>query len=209
MTVIFKRVLGLFFVTTAFGLCCMLALTNKSIFYFLAFNKPHQYDQQSLNQYMSRKHIQSSYQITPCKMNDRKNHLHAMCKLYGSKLAPAKRNTTFYISDELKVAYCNIEKHASSTFKKFLLTSTTPGRKRGLKGTSHIFKNDVLAKYGVRYAHYSPELMKELKDYTKIVILRNPFDRLLSVFADKIIANRYKDIKVRTRFLSILLYYFI
>lgn len=87
-----------------------------------------------------------------CDMETHKKHVKRMC----SKLVGGNYNETaaLIVSDELKVAYCPISKHASTTFGNFFISSTRQGRLEH-NINPHIENSPNLAtQYGLRNVKY-------------------------------------------------------
>ena len=107
-----------------------------------------------------------------------------MCR----KPSPQNKTTTdvkFIIDDEHKVAYCNIPKIASSTWKRILMTSTTKGRQLPVPRASHRAsdsKQRGLRSLSISQLNRNPKTRK----YTRFMITRHPVERFISAFYEKI-----------------------
>ena len=100
------------------------------------------------------------------------------------------------VNDQRKVAYCNVAKLASSTLKSLMAFSTLP---RGTEAyrIENVHKPEVLKGFGLRFVNVTQ--YEEILDYHKIVVLRNPFTRLVSAYNNKIILRNRDHRKFRRK----------
>lgn len=120
-----------------------------------------------------------------CKMYERRKWISKMCSIYGNQLLSSPRPTEFYIYDELKLAYCYIPKMATTTLKSLFLTSTKQGQKLPLT-IVHNRNKSFLRQRGLRIEKYSDNLVRKIQNFTKVIVLRNPYSRLLSAYKNRI-----------------------
>ncbi len=100
------------------------------------------------------------------------------------------------MDDKHKILYCPIPKVASSTFDAIIasaasginLTKILSKAKGSEKHMSFIHSPKTLLKYSVQgLASYSQKKQRSiLKNYFKFLVVRHPFDRLLSTYVDKV-----------------------
>lgn len=136
-----------------------------------------------------------------CTMEERKHYLDRMCSLYGQEMPAPHYSTLFLVSDELQIAYCFIPKCASSMFKTVLLKTNSAGRNKS-RIFIHTTDTTDLKERGLRYVKYHSNEMAGIANYTKILITRNPFDRVVSAFNDKFILSEFADYPQRLRKIS-------
>ena len=116
-------------------------------------------------------------------------------KQYGSSPPPVNRAYTRILVDETnKVLYCVIPKTGCSTWKTLFVnlsgnaTLVESGEKIQVHG-------DDINRYGIKYLNqYSRENREEIlmdQSYMRFIVVRNPFDRLVSAFNDKINRTRF------------------
>ena len=76
---------------------------------------------------------------------------------------------------------------------KQLLVKLT-SKAAGNKTVKHIrvHKDKIVRRYGLRFISTRAADLRTIKDYRKIVVIRNPLDRLLSAFHDKFFHNSKK-----------------
>ena len=95
------------------------------------------------------------------------------------------RPNYFMIVDDVhKVLYCAIPKVACTTFKKLLARSLNHGD----ISLGSIHRHSVIESLGMHFLHkYSrKDIRLRLKTYFKFIVVRHPFDRLVSAYADKL-----------------------
>ncbi len=93
--------------------------------------------------------------------------------------------------DKHRVLYCAIPKAGSTSFMTMIANQS-----QMLNGTQHfdVQSPDELRSIGLKYLNeFSMQgALHRLKRYTKIIVLRHPFDRLMSAYNDKFILKRNK-----------------
>lgn len=90
-----------------------------------------------------------------------------------------------------KVAYCFIQKCGCTTWKTMMAKLATNGSVE-LNQRIHAQYYTKLKKYGLEYKWYTPSEVKvELTGYTKFIVVRNPFHRLVSAYNDKVVRSTY------------------
>ena len=88
----------------------------------------------------------------------------------------------YFVNEQLKTVYCSIPKNACTLFKTMLVDNSKFKSEFEASGTGvHEFSNQRLQ---VSSAAYLLECLSS-KEYFKFVILRNPFDRIVSGYLDK------------------------
>ena len=94
------------------------------------------------------------------------------------------------VNDDRGLSYCYIPKVASSTLKAIMIASVQKGNgnvtSHGSIGRVH--EPDKLREHGLRVA----PLFKghALTNYTNVVVLRHPFERMISAFHEKILGSK-------------------
>ena len=104
------------------------------------------------------------------------------------------------VDDKHKLVYCPIAKVGSSTFRQLLLSKS--GAFKTGERVKHVHQDEVLEKGGLRFlSNYTTyEIEYILANYFKFIVVRHPFDRLVSAFNDKFrgmpinIALRFTDL---------------
>ena len=136
-----------------------------------------------------------STSFTPiCSQYERKNFIrNAMCENTTTNnnntrhFTVRRKDVIFFVDDEHKVAYCNIPKIGSSTWKMILMTSTQLGRRlpkpRGAHDTSELTKRNIRQTTD----------QSSIANYTKFMIVRHPMDRFLSAYYDKMVQQLHRD----------------
>ena len=123
--------------------------------------------------------------IRVCNQDERKLHMETMCK--EMKSTSHKIKTTFLVDNEHKIAYCFIPKVASSTWKMIMMVSTKEGKSMKRPFGAHRIRE--LTSRGLRLMSVN----SKIANYTKFMITRNPIDRLVSAYFDKLARNVSKD----------------
>ncbi|KAH9384601.1 hypothetical protein HPB48_026610 [Haemaphysalis longicornis] len=120
----------------------------------------------------------------------------SMCKKYGPiscegpsdpstsihSLYCGHRDSTFYFVHSRRFGYCPIPKAATSSLKTILLEA------EGIKDPGHN-ADQIFRTFHRQFPleHPSADLATRLgSDYTKLIVVRHPFDRLVSAYVDKI-----------------------
>ena len=99
----------------------------------------------------------------------------------GSTIDPLNH---FFIHHELKLIYCSIPKNACTLFKEMLVKNSYLKKKYQKEKLSvHDFLGDLRCERKIE------ELITSFENeaYTKFVILRNPFNRVVSAYLNKVI----------------------
>ena len=109
-----------------------------------------------------------------CTQDERKAYIDTICK--SLKLNITSR-IQFVVDDRHRLAYCYIPKAASSTFKRLLMLS----QGTGLKGAKSSHKREVLESFGLRFTND----LNTIQNYTKFMIVRNPYSRFVSAYENK------------------------
>jgi len=94
-----------------------------------------------------------------------------------------KPNYFMIVDDKHKLLYCMIPKVACTTFKMVIAKSLTAGNVSEQKIHFSWYIHSLGLNYQYKYSKKEIEL--RLKTYFKFVVVRHPFDRLLSAYADK------------------------
>ena len=92
---------------------------------------------------------------------------------------------SFIIDEKNKVMFCSTPKAACSTWKGILANISSQGLIGSLaqkKQFQKLHSSSYLGKYGLRR---SSKIPKNIKDYTTFLVTRNPMDRLISAYYDK------------------------
>ena len=119
-----------------------------------------------------------------------------ICRKYGWSTGFDKDKIENYqriiVDEKNKVLYCSIPKVACSSFKTFVLKAAT-----GINNTHfHVNNKDQLWRVGLKYLiDYDPKDREiKLTTYFKFIIVRHPFDRLISAYQNKF-SSRTKCLK--------------
>ena len=135
-------------------------------------------------------HKQALAATRVCTQQERKTFLQTKCKTLRDHNYPFMTSRTrFLVDDVSKVAFCQVPKAASSTMNRLLMTSRSRAM-TSLVRTSHdqqVLEHD----FNLRFESDVTRLV----NYTKILVVRNPYSRLLSAFEDKINSKRDKNPK--------------
>ncbi len=124
-----------------------------------------------------------------CSNTARKQALREGCKEY-SRMTSANHGQSPSLYSELlsddkhQVIYCVIPKAGCTSFKTMMANQT--GRTIGRIG-NHIHNGAWLKSIGLRSLRdmSPPNRAHRLKNYTKVILVRHPFDRLMSAYKDK------------------------
>ena len=137
----------------------------------------------------------TSGKIRICSQEERRNYLAEQCE----KLPTYMRNKTgvrldrLLVDHEHKLIYCVIPKAACTTWKGIMANSTSAGYT--LRGTKihwryphMVFSKHYLSKVGLDYIR--SDMVKlwnsTLQHYTKFLVVRDPMQRILSAYYDKL-----------------------
>ncbi|KAL5013546.1 hypothetical protein ScPMuIL_007816 [Solemya velum] len=122
---------------------------------------------------------------------DRIEHLQQVCKNYKKNLSEEVRRKPkllnhILVNDEHKLLYCYIPKVACTNLKRIFLILS------GKMNTTNLLdlqSNDVHHQYNKYLTYLSDfsfdEAMLRLKNYKKVVYVREPFERILSAYVNK------------------------
>lgn len=127
-----------------------------------------------------------SNEVAMTKNKNRKIALHEKCQLYRKVLPHLADNEKEYsnviVDMQHRIMYCPIPKAACSTWKVFFMN---------LLGVS--VRGDIHTQAKIRLVHLSdldPEVRQEvLRNFTKFMIVRHPFTRILSAYRNKLEPN--------------------
>ena len=122
-----------------------------------------------------------------CSMAFRLRKLDKVCRKYGWSTGFDKDKIENYqrilVDEKHKVLYCSISKVACSSFRTFVLKAAT-----GINNTRfHVHQKDQLRRVGLKFLiDYDPnDRETKLATYFKFIIVRHPFDRLISAYQNK------------------------
>ena len=87
-----------------------------------------------------------------------------------------------------QVAYCYIPKNGCSAWKKVLTSTTKYGKEHGM-ARRNVHQTEVLWKWGLGKASFG-QLLRSYPQYARFLVVRHPFDRLISAYTDKIVTKR-------------------
>ena len=101
--------------------------------------------------------------------------------------------------DKHRVIYCVIPKAGCTSFKTMMANQTQSLRP---ETRLRVHSAKMLDSIGLHYlSAYPPEMIKHrLQTYTKVILVRHPFDRLLSAYKDKFVYKRFFS-KIYQRFI--------
>ena len=137
-----------------------------------------------------------------CTSQQRLNYIRRQFNKFNVTSSP---DANFLVNDEKRLAYCFIAKCGSSTMKRFMSFLNKGADYKDLKGSIHSTKR-LREQFGLRVMT-SLDVQK-LHDYRKFVVIRNPMDRFLSAFHDKLLnekTSHYRssvDRKLRGRYVN-------
>ncbi len=97
-----------------------------------------------------------------------------------------------YVDDYHRILYCKLPKAGSTSFLT-MMANQTKRMPRDTKINVHSY--DVMRQFNLRALTIFPEeeIQRRLQSYTKIILVRHPFDRLLSVYNDKFVHKKYSQ----------------
>ncbi|XP_072017277.1 carbohydrate sulfotransferase 13-like [Amphiura filiformis] len=110
----------------------------------------------------------------------RRNTVENACAHYNPEQVTKEVLRHILVSDEHKTLYCYIPKVACTTWKRIILALN--------HGKDHIadVPRNVHSAFIPSLSIFSPdEAVKRLQNYTKLMIVRNPHERLLSAYIEK------------------------
>ena len=132
-------------------------------------------------------------EMTPkCSTATRRQHIRNTCRERNWSRSLDKSNPRDYwrllVDDAHRVLYCVIPKVACSSFKTFIVNSTVNTSETRMNVHSKKFLNSV----GLNYLSQLPldEIHKRIANYHKVVVVRHPFDRLISAYKDKFVYSK-------------------
>jgi len=109
-------------------------------------------------------------------------------------------NAQVFVAENVKVLYAPIAKNGCSSLKRLLVDiSDVPDRERILAGNVHR-ETDGNAT-GIQLKDHSPERAAEIAadgGYFRFVVLREPLDRLVSAYVEKMVINRFNLPNIET-----------
>ncbi|XP_043927012.1 carbohydrate sulfotransferase 10 isoform X2 [Protopterus annectens] len=93
-----------------------------------------------------------------------------------------------FVSDKYKILFCQTPKVGNTQWKKVLIVLN--GAFSSIKKIPESLVHDHEKNHLPRLSSYrKPEVKKRLNSYFKFLIVRDPFDRLISAFKDKFLQN--------------------
>ncbi len=123
-----------------------------------------------------------------CSNPQRLEALRQSCRQWdlGSESLPAGIYSKILVDDVHRLLYCAVPKIASTTLKDWF------GRNSPLwdgKDRNDFWKVDVLQKHGLKLLYQYPVKEREIRlaEFYKFLVVRHPFDRLVSTHADKFV----------------------
>ncbi|CAH1801362.1 unnamed protein product, partial [Owenia fusiformis] len=118
-------------------------------------------------------------------LKERRQHLEKMCALHPEI---SKQNTpggSVMVGKHFPFVYCNIQKVGSSTFKRILYSLekniSNPYKMRAIEAHLH----GGVRTYIVKQNNIDAKMLNKIENYTKVVIVRDPINRLISAYWDK------------------------
>ena len=140
------------------------------------------------NQLFNKLYAKASSSIQLCSSANRWRYIQDQCKRIANVTAVfpnTTRQPMLIADDERKVAFCIVPKIASSTLINAMALTTKKGFS-GAKGSKRNWTS-LITNYGLRPV---PTLnIGNVSGYAKFLVLRYPFDRLLSAYYNKIADN--------------------
>ena len=137
------------------------------------------------NQLLNKLDAKANDSVPFCSSLNRWSYIQDQCKRIANVTAvfpSTKRKPMLIADDERQVAFCIVPKIASSTLINAMALTTKKGLS-GVKGSKRNWKT-LEANYGLRAV---PTLnIGNVSAYVKFLVLRHPFDRLLSAYYNKI-----------------------
>ncbi len=129
-----------------------------------------------------------------CTNRARLQTLHEGCRRYPNLTSsfPSSDKPLYWrllADDKHHVLYCVIPKAGCTSFKTMMVNQT----QRLLPNTTiRVHDSRKLHSVGLAYlsAYRTRGIRRRLKTYTKVIVVRHPFDRLLSAYKDKFVSHR-------------------
>ncbi|TRY56104.1 hypothetical protein DNTS_015236 [Danionella cerebrum] len=130
--------------------------------------------------------IQDSFRQMTDAQHSRQKLMREVCAKYRSgtsKLSISRMHVSrIYVEDKHKLLYCEVPKAGCSNWKRVLMVL------QGLASTTGAIQHDEVH-YGNHLKRLDSfnqkEINQRLNSYTKVLFLREPFERLVSAFRDK------------------------
>nr|XP_002127582.1 carbohydrate sulfotransferase 9-like [Ciona intestinalis] len=117
------------------------------------------------------------------RMRDRRELLQAKCKKMGLDTESAKP-VKFVLAKKYKFAYCFIPKTGCTNWKKvIMLLNGYAKSQKELDAIDHDRLHGIVAK---KYLTLNVGVPPAIKDYMKFVVVRDPYERLVSAYRNKI-----------------------
>ena len=116
-----------------------------------------------------------------CSQDESKQYIrHACSQTQSHKTKRVK--TRLVIDDRRRIAYCEIPKAASTTWRRLMLLAASGENNSSRHSDYAVHGIRLLPQRGLRKAVYDDSM----QNYTKFVILRNPIDRFVSAYYNKV-----------------------
>ena len=116
-------------------------------------------------------------------------------KEYCRNRKPGQQTKNLFVLEKYKIVYCPIHKAGSTTFTHILLMLIGKADpRRGFKGGVYHAGRDYIPKI----KQFTPARREEiLRDYFKVMIVRDPLERLLSAYKDKMLDISHRDVWIQ------------
>ncbi len=125
----------------------------------------------------------------PCSNTERINWVRERCKNRNFTSTKQLNRTQMPVNDKFAVIYCYIPKVACTTFKIIMMASASGKPLSNFLGMLEKKRwKGMRAIHSVRYLEQlqRQEQQRKLQTYYKFLIVRHPFDSVLSYYADKV-----------------------
>ena len=128
-------------------------------------------------------------QLPICTSQQRLQHIKKYLDLLGNGY---KQHQTWHwlVNDAKKLIYCPILKIASSTLIRLMAIMTEKGRRHPETMVTDMHVPKHLSSFGLRVISNISEL-DTIVGYRKFIVLRHPYDRLVSAYNDRVLRNQY------------------
>ncbi|CAH1792404.1 unnamed protein product, partial [Owenia fusiformis] len=118
-------------------------------------------------------------------LKERRLQLEKMCAKHPNISKNNIKGSSIMVGKQYPFVYCDIPKVGSSTFKRVLYSLE--------KNISNPYKMQAIAVHGngdvgtyiVKQDDIDVKMLKKIENYTRIIIVRDPIDRLISAYWDK------------------------